>query len=111
MSRASRVGKVLAAVAAAPFVIAGAAGSRYAARAAAARHRGASRGGGAPTPAPWEGLAGAVAADALVPLPLGLLASGGSREHYARSSAEVDDAADFYDRAGWLHEPAGRHPA
>src|SRR4051812_35096914 len=111
MSRASRVGKVLAAVAAAPFVIAGAAGSRYAARAAAARHRGASLEAGVPTPAPSVGLAGAVALDTLVTLPMGLLASGGSTEHYARSSAEVDDAVDFYDRAGWLHEPAGRHPA
>src|SRR3954468_7597001 len=111
MSRASRLGKVLAAVAAAPFVVAGAAGSRYAARAAAARRRGASLEAGGPTPAPSVGLAGAVALDTLVTLPMGLLASGGSTEHYARSSTEVDEAVRFYDRVGWTEDPARRHPA
>ena len=35
----------------------------------------------------------------------------GSAQHYARSSDELDEAVRFYDDAGWLDDPVGRHPA
>lgn len=104
-----RVKVAIGAVAAAPFVLAGAAGVRYTLAAADARRRGVSLEPGVPTPEPSAGLAGAVALDTLVTMPMGLLSSAGSAEHYAASSAEVDDAVRFYDDVGWLDDPGGRH--
>lgn len=102
--------KVLGAFAAAPFVLAGAAGARYALAAGKARRDGRELEPGVPTPEPTARLAGSVALDTLITLPIGLLSSTGSAEHYARSSAELDEAVRFYGDAGWLDDPGSRHP-
>ena len=64
-----------------------------------------------PTPAWSPGLLGAIALDSAIAAPISLLSSLGSAEHVARSSVELDDAVAFYEDAGWLADPAGRHPA
>ena len=64
-----------------------------------------------PAPAPSVGLAGAVALDTLLTMPMPLLASAGSASAHRRASVELDDAVRTYDAAGWLDDPAGRHPA
>ncbi len=105
------VPKVSALFVAAPLLVAGCAGVSYTLRAASARRRGVSLDAGVPTPEPSLALAGAVALDTLLTLPVGLLSSTGSAEHYARSSAELDDAVRFYEAQGWLADSDGRHPA
>ncbi len=105
------LGAAGAAVVAVPFVAAGAIGIRDTLRAASARRRGISAVAGVPTPEPSLGLAGAVTVDTLMTLPIGLLSSTGSADHYGRSSAELDEAIAFYDRAGWLDDHTLRHPA
>lgn len=104
-----RGAKLLGALAAAPFVVAGAAGARYALAASRARQQGRQLEPGVPTPEPTARLAGSVALDTLITMPMGLLSSTGSAEHYARSSAEIDAAVRFYDDAGWLDDPGRRH--
>ena len=86
-------------------------GVRDTLRAASARRRGISVVDGVPTPEPSLGLAGAITLDTLMTLPMGLLSSTGSADHYARASAELDEAIAFYDRAGWLDDHTLRHPA
>ena len=104
----ARVAAGFAAMAVVPLAVAGVTGIRYTLRAAAARRRGESLEPDVPTPEPTAGLAGAVALDTLLTLPMGLLSSTGSAEHYARSTAEVDAAVRFYDDQGWLDDPASR---
>ena len=111
MRAVDRVKLLVGVLPAVPVVTAGAAGLRYTARAAAARRNGTSLEPGVPTPEPSVGLAGAVALDTFITQPMSLLASMGSAEHYARSSDELDEAVRFYDDAGWLDDPVGRHPA
>ena len=95
----------------APLVVAGVAGAGFVARAAAARRRGEVLEADVPLPAPSLALAGAVALDSLINMPMSLLSSVGSADHYARASQELDDAVKFYAEAGWLDDPALRHPA
>ncbi len=106
--------RVVGAAVAAPVVVAatvaGAAGARFTLRAAAAKRAGTPLERDVPTPDPSIGLAGAVAVDTMINLPMGLLSSTGSAEHYARSSTEVDAAVMFYGDAGWLDDPTRRHP-
>ena len=108
VGRTSR--RIAVGLAAVPFVFAAVAGLRAVAQAA----RRTSSDGGPPSdvPAvtPSAGLAAAVALDTLITLPMPLLASAGSAAHYERSSAELDEAVRFYRAAGWLDDPAGRHP-
>ena len=57
---------------------------------------------GVPTPEPTLGLAGAIAVDTLMTLPMGsAVVHGVGRSLPPRSSAELDEAVAFYDRAGW----------
>ena len=102
---------VLGLAAATPLIFAGAAGARFSLDAARARRRGATLDADVPTPEPSLGLAAAFALDTLLTLPMGLLSSTGSAEHYARSSDELDEAVGFYAGAGWLADPASRHRA
>ena len=94
-----------------PAVVAGGSSAAFLARTAAARRAGQPLERDVPAPAPSLGLAAAVALDALVDLPMGLLSSIGSADDVVRSSTELDQAARFYDDAGWLADPTGRHPA
>jgi len=96
-------------ITATPVVAAGLAGMRFRAKAADAHRRQVELEPGVPAPAPTAGLAAAVAADTLMSYPVGLLASVGSPAAYARASAELDDAVRFYEQAGWLADPSGRH--
>ena len=105
------VKRLLGGLVALPFVVAGAAGVRSALDAARARQRGVQLAPDVPTPEPTLGLAAAAALDTLMTLPMGVLASTGSADHYARSSVELDEAVRFYGDAGWLDDPASRHPA
>ena len=111
MASVKRVLTAAGAAAIAPFVAAGAIGVRDTMRAASARRRGIAEVADVPTPEPSLGLAGAIAVDTLMTLPMGLLSSTGSADHYARASAELDDAVRFYDTAGWLDDHTLRHPA
>ena len=107
---ARRRRRILAALAATPLVLAAAKGLRYTASAARARRQGDSLAPGVPVPPPSPGLAAAVALDSLIIMPMTLLSSTGSPATYRRASAELDDAVAFYGEAGWLDDPAGRHP-
>ena len=40
-------------------------------------------------------------------MPTSVLGSLAGKEHYERSSAELDQAIRFYDQAGWLDDPSG----
>jgi len=115
MASVKRVLGAAGAAAIVPLLAAGAAacvmGVRDTLRAASARRRGISVVDGVPTPEPSLGLAGAVTLDTLMTLPMGLLSSTGSADHYERASAELDEAIAFYDRAGWLDDHTLRHPA
>src|SRR4051794_7408275 len=115
MTSAKRMLGAAGAAAVVPFVAAGAAaavvGVRDTLRAADSRRRGITVVADVPTPEPSLALAGAVAVDTLITLPMGLLSSTGSTEHYARASAELDEAVAFYDRAGGLDDHRLRHPA
>lgn len=102
---------LLAAAAAVAAARLGGSALRFTARTAAARRQGRPLEPDVPAPPPSLGLAGAVALDTLLTLPMPLLSSTGSADHYARSAAELDDAVRWYDDAGWLDDPAGRHPA
>jgi hypothetical protein len=102
---------VLGLAAATPLILAGVAGARFTIDAAGACRRGTPRDADVPTPEPTWGLAAAFALDTLLTLPMGLLSSAGSAEHYERSSAELDEAVEFYARAGWLADPTRRHRA
>jgi hypothetical protein len=91
----------------APLLRAGAAGSAFAVKAAAAQRRGAQLFPDVPNPAPTIALAASVALDELLVLSMGVLGSLGSQADYDRSSAELDDAVRFYDANGWLDDAAG----
>jgi hypothetical protein len=103
-----RLGKL---VLAALGIRVGGSAARLTARAAVAHRRNEELEPGVPAPAPSAGLFAASALDALAVLPLPLLSSTGTAAHYRASSAEVDEAVRSYDRAGWLDDPSGRHPA
>lgn len=81
------------------------------ARTVMARRRGRPLEPGVPAPPPTAGLFAAAALDALAVMPLPLLSSAGTPAHYRASSIELDAAVRYYDNAGWLDDPSGRHPA
>jgi hypothetical protein len=106
-SRGHLVRRAVILAATAPLLRAGAAGSAYAVKAAAAQRRGVQMFPDVPNPAPTVALAASVALDELLVLSMGVLGSLGSQADYDRSSAELDDAVRFYDTNGWLDDATG----
>jgi len=88
----------------APLLRAGATGTTFAVRAAAAQRRGVEMYPDVPTPTPTLALAASVALDELLVLSMGVLGSMGSADDYDRSSAELDDTVRFYEERGWLDD-------
>jgi hypothetical protein len=106
-SRAHLLRRVALLAVTAPLLRAGAAGSAFAVRAAAAQRRGVAMFADVPNPAPTVALAASVALDELLVLSMGLLGSMGSHADYERSSSELDDAARFYEDHGWADDARG----
>lgn len=95
-----------AAAAAFPVVRAGASGARFTVQAALAERRGVQVNDDVPNPAPSLQLAASVALDEFFLQSGAIIASTTPAHHYERSSRELDDAVRFYDRQGWLDDPA-----